>query len=466
MVKLSLEKFKQLAEKNDFIVVSTYCEGNVCRFIECKTPLYQRTFLVYLPSKFEMIIKSQESKRFNLVKSKEPSSLHVNYITGIKGNMHNNIATISANIVCANVGTEILCYVIGNEEDKPILLKKGNDIEMIENDIDNIMREVRRLEEKKTKEYESYEILPDEKMKNYDIGDGLNIEFQDEDGKPIGELDEIIDTPVELDAVPYLKKKNEELHAKKTSSKPKKIRKDNPKDVAIQSDTESELSSGEDEDLSEEIFEDKMEDINIDDINIDDRLSDFDEEFSDEELSEDTISIEGEKFQFINEILNDLPDDITESKVKLGHVYYISEISDFFKEVENIEADIADFYTQIGINEDNMYDKEVIELKKMMEELLDGIDKKLEHLQHVETTYKSEIIKLTDLYRKTSELKEKISKNPEKFADSLPKVESSFYKVRSNIFDITVDMLRIKDEKTELILDTKYVINLLLDRVN
>ena len=53
-ITLKLEKLTDLFYKHRYILVSVYCDTGDIRFVECRTPKYQKTFIIYVPPSYSM----------------------------------------------------------------------------------------------------------------------------------------------------------------------------------------------------------------------------------------------------------------------------------------------------------------------------------------------------------------------------------------------------------------------------
>ena len=107
-VKLSLDKFIDFLKRHSYILVEVYCEKKNIRFAECRTPHQQKTFLVYLPEKYVMIIPSkfsdfrQSLKRLNISFANIlPSSRQIEFMSNMKGVLLEcDLVAISSESVC------------------------------------------------------------------------------------------------------------------------------------------------------------------------------------------------------------------------------------------------------------------------------------------------------------------------------------------------------------------------------
>jgi len=99
--RLSLSKITDYLSKFKYFLISVYCSGDRCVFIECKTPIHQKTFIIYVPEKYDMIISDEISiKRLNFIRVDKPSTRQAEYMNTIKGIIDCDLLSISSNSIC------------------------------------------------------------------------------------------------------------------------------------------------------------------------------------------------------------------------------------------------------------------------------------------------------------------------------------------------------------------------------
>ena len=81
-INLALPKFIELLDTHGYTLVSVYGSSRTTdtdqffegRFIEIRTPKYQKTFIVYLPEKYSMKVDGETHRRLEIARSPEIQS--------------------------------------------------------------------------------------------------------------------------------------------------------------------------------------------------------------------------------------------------------------------------------------------------------------------------------------------------------------------------------------------------------
>ena len=91
-IKLSLDKFISFLERYSYILIAVYCEEKNIQFVECRTPRQQKTFIVYLPEKYIMVVPSESLasaktlERLNISSTNAlPLSQQIEFMSDMKG---------------------------------------------------------------------------------------------------------------------------------------------------------------------------------------------------------------------------------------------------------------------------------------------------------------------------------------------------------------------------------------------
>ena len=85
---LSSLKLNKLLTKYNYVLVSFYVDDNgSCKFIECRTPTKQKTFMIYIPSKFNMIIKDESVNSVKIKNVDNATQKQTDYLINSKGPM-------------------------------------------------------------------------------------------------------------------------------------------------------------------------------------------------------------------------------------------------------------------------------------------------------------------------------------------------------------------------------------------
>lgn len=132
---ISLSKFIDLLTKHSYMLVSAYCsDANECRFLEVKSPSYQKTFVVLIPEKYKMVADDDTHKRLRIGKIIEPPSRTISYLIDMKGPLLEcDVLMISSTSLCVyRHNGSSLCYIIG-DGDGHLEVTEGETKKEIEN---------------------------------------------------------------------------------------------------------------------------------------------------------------------------------------------------------------------------------------------------------------------------------------------------------------------------------------------
>ena len=393
MVKLSLSKFLDLLNRHKYTLHGVYSEGNKIRFLECRTPKQQKTFIIYLPDKYKMKLGSSTSlKRFNIIPSDDlPSSRQIKYMSDIKGPLIEcDLLSVSSSLLCMykNSG-ETICYLIGDE-------KESKDESVEEEEIDQITV----IEQKAIKTLKKIE--PD----------------------------------IEL---PIIEKRNEEENEEENEEQ--------------EEENEEEQDGQEEENEDELVFEDadgkpfdEVKHILSQDKTIEQDLENLKKKVSSEETEED-----GEdELHIIQD--NSLPPQLEDSDVSLGIIYIAINAGSFFKKIKTYEKELIGFYEQL---DDNELDTRKEKLKTLSENTADFLAKakeRIDNIQNEEKELKFQLVRLTIVLTQIDAVKLKVVSNEKKYGIELTQeLEKIHRKTRSTIHELNINLLKLRDSADELL---------------
>lgn len=429
-IKLSIDKFTKFLDRWGYHLSSVYCEGDRIRFVECRTPKYQKTFVVHLPEKYKIMLNGNEDiQKTTITEGESPSTQQISFMTDMKGSITEcGIVSISSEVLCAYINNDVTCYYLGDEEEE-----STNDADEEEEDIiaalerqaSKVLKKVdpssfvserperprRKRKSKKSrkntdksgddKDEKEEEIVKEEgpvaasssqtkttnKIKDQNQDDdeggeeGENLVFEDDNGEPYDEVKDALENP-EVDI--------EDLHGRI-----QKIDGDDPE------------GETDDEDDNED------EDLNI--------------------------------------LRNNIPPELEGEDIFLGIVYVLIEIHTFFKKISTLEPEVLKCYEQIDLNEVEMRRERLLKIRGMCDTFLTASYERLEKIRGDEQDHRLQLIRLTLLFTKMEAQKIKVDANPTKYGEDGFEVKKVYNQIQSTIYDINIEILKLRDSANELL---------------
>lgn len=133
-INLSLSKLIEFLEKHGYLFVKLYRVNKEIKFVECKTPKYQKTFILNIPSRYKMISSKKEDIR---VKHEilDPSPEFIDFTINMKGeNIDLDLFIVSYGFVYLySEGDGIKSFSI--ENDKTFKEEKIDEIKKLEMEV-------------------------------------------------------------------------------------------------------------------------------------------------------------------------------------------------------------------------------------------------------------------------------------------------------------------------------------------
>lgn len=196
-IVLSLGKLTSLLSKYLYTLVSTYCVGSDVQFIEARTPRLQKTFVIYVPSKYKMRCDDENYKRFQITPvSFSSMSRQLDYLMEIKGPLIDcDLLSISSSMLCLHKNSgDTLYYKIGDytktNNDGSNEEQELNSVEQIQKDVEDMMKKV-EPEAAPPEEPDELFLTPED-LKQMTLVESkdepqVELEFEDASGDPIDE---------------------------------------------------------------------------------------------------------------------------------------------------------------------------------------------------------------------------------------------------------------------------------------
>lgn len=429
-VKLNLTKFIDFLDKHKYIIASIYCEKNRIRFIECRTPKYQKTFIVYLPEKYEMISTDKSSlERLSITSTDSPPSIRQSkYMTDIKGPLLEcDILSISSDMLCAfhNVGKAECFYIEEeapdekteeNSEDGEIENESDDEVKMLESETTTLLQKVKpgaTLPEAKVRKRNS---KTPEEPKIEENDDEEEYVVEDEEDEYVGEEEEELSETQEQGPVDLVfEDENGEPYDEVKSIL------DNSSNAEKSLDT-----------LQEKIAKRDAE-----------TFGDNEDELGEDDENEENTSGD-----------NSLPPQIEEAELTLGMIYIMIDISIFFKRVSSgvCEEEIIKCYDQIEDNEVDMRKERLTKIKKLCENFTNHAEDRMKFLSTEENNLKTQLIRLTVVLAQAEQLTNRVESQPEKYGNETIKEAQGVYKrTRDTIHNLNTEILKLRDTADEIL---------------
>jgi hypothetical protein len=199
-ITLSMKKLLPFLHKFSYRILVFYTvvdeetgEDNA-RFIEIKTPRYEKIFMLSIPLRYRLVIDDTH-KKIPLTLLKEPSKRHLEYLMETKGTLlDSDVVSISSTFICSyrhNAGYEgTECFYIGDDAFQEV---NADDVEDEIENVEKLEAEVQKIasdidpskSEEPIKDKETKLLEPKEE-------DGVALIFEDDEGNPIDDVKQII----------------------------------------------------------------------------------------------------------------------------------------------------------------------------------------------------------------------------------------------------------------------------------
>jgi hypothetical protein len=481
-INLSFKKLKELIEKYQYTLESIFCEDGLIKFLDCRSPLYQKSFLVFIPDRYSLKNTSVDIKKHDITLSQStPSQIHIEHMSNMKG------PEIECDLVILTGNDLFLYFDNGDYKYYHVKHPKKNPRQALgihslhqilkgsslisskeEEEIDSSSESEKVLIDKSEEseeedsiygeedEEEEFEDIEEEDIEEEDI------EEEDIEEEDIEEEEEDEEQKLEKSSSRKEESKNvlshekeevkppEENHNPESSkssvhSKEKNIptaskSKEKHKKTKVDENIPKEESDGE----VEIIFENEKGEL-LDDVKI----------FLEKKGNVDIESLKKIKSDLKEtKILdsdthksgNTIPPNIEELEVNLGIIVVCIPISNFFKSISSYEKDLLELYYHIDENEMEERERKLNEIQKMCDKFVENSRKIIEKKTKKELKIKGELIAITGVIADIKRLKEKTAEDPVKFKSDIIKLNDIYEESKKSIHYLNSDLLKIKDE--------------------
>ncbi len=403
-VALSPERLINFLSKNSYTVLTVYTVDSAIRFIEIKTPKFQKNFIVYVPQKYNMPFGSLAGITQIPIATTQTrttrQSQHLEKIGEVLTG-ESSIVSISSNMICYYAmtlsGTSVTeKYKIVNDDFLDDIGGPEDNDGSVSTPVQKIIKDASAL------------------FNKMDAGD-IQSEPQEEE-------DEYVEDGDDLEGE-YIEDEIENVE-----------------------DTETLEHDVEDQDIELEFEDDQGESVSDVSEFIDTTATTLDVTEGDE----DTKIIE--KSQTIGE------DDII-----LGIIYYAMDLTALYKSVGvpavDLEKQIIASYDIINENENNIRSDRISEIEDLTENIIEKIKQDFTKFSEEEKRLNTQLKMLVTVCEKTEGLQIKVKTDVKKYGDSKGDIEKIYTQTRSTIHDLNVELLKHRDTYDDLVDTTIIMLN-------
>jgi hypothetical protein len=411
-IKLNLDKVINFLDRYHYTTVRLYCRENIIIFLECKTPKFQKTIIIYFPERYYVPLPENCLIKIINLKSSEisPTKYQLQFISDVKGHlMECDILAISSDTILFHSEDKGLKYFcIGNEDIKPSTDEEELDISSSDDEVSKLKKKVNSMM-KLVGSKNASKIKSKKKKSKKRPSKGILVNAQEispEDEPPTSALSGGNASSKEEDALPPKEEEKVEL-------------------LFIQDD-------GEVIDEVKSAIENPNETLKKIKKKVD--------------YSSDEENVEIETGD------NSLPPDIEEQNIYLGIVYVSINIQRFYKIIETYEEEVINLYIQIEDNENDMRAIKVTHIKELCQRFIGHMEGKIKELNSEEEDLKNQLLNLTVIMTQTLIIKQRVDKNPEKYGVELVEEVGKMHdETRKSINDINIEILKIRDKTEEIL---------------
>lgn len=189
-VKLDFSKFQRLTDGKGYILGTAYVDRGSIRFLECRTPIQQKTFIIHVPERYSLI--PSDLKIIEITPSEEiPSARQIEHIISIRGDtLTCDLASILSTGICSCVsGQPAKKYSIISLEGEDADIELMEDDEQVVRKKDKIDRAVDVL-----RKIDPDLIVPpiplEEEEAQISDNDTIELVFEDDDGNEVDDVTE------------------------------------------------------------------------------------------------------------------------------------------------------------------------------------------------------------------------------------------------------------------------------------
>ena len=441
-ITLSYPKLEGLITKANYTIHKLYTEEDHITFVLCKSPKFQKSFVVYIPSKFKLIPpKKGLIERVDITKTPSSevtlSQRQLSYLSDVTSNDANSIISISNKTLVLHTPKLTEHYIISGEEDENEVDEEDSD------EVLNLEKNTKRLERAINKLSKtagvptSKDKSKDKKVSKEEKKPSLEKEKKDNNKNTSADTtgdnneDDSEDTTGD----------NEEADSVEDNE-------DNNKDDD-ETEEESEATEEENPNKITLVFDDGGDD-DVDSEALEEALSSEEEEEEEEDSSIESTGETGD---------NSFPQDMLERDVVIGVIYVLIDISSFLKSISFFEETLLSQYSQIDENEFELKKARLARIKDAFDIVYEAANATLVAKHEEEKTIKTQIVRSTILLLQIQSLKNKIKENPSKYSDVNSEVQETLDQTIKTISNMNLEIMELRDEIDEMLTNFAAVVS-------
>nr|QBK86155.1 MAG: uncharacterized protein LCMAC101_07500 [Marseillevirus LCMAC101] len=457
---LKLEKLLDLLHKHRYILVSVYCEGGDIRFVECRTPKYQKTFIVYVPPAYSMKCGTNIStKQVDITLSKNnPTDRQINFMSDMKGPLLEcDLLSVSSSTLCMykNSG-KMQCYSIKEDEESDTDIIEEEQVEEETDEITSLEKDTARVLQKidpknklATPKIKEQTHSPDSQKSSQKSS---KQSIKTTPSKTVHPSKTTLSNPPDDELTEDQMRQQEELLASKVDEV---VEGEVVEGEVVEGEASERESSGGEasdaEDSGRESSEGEASDGETE-------LVFEDEEGNVIEDVEGTLNKAGdikekgvESVDVISTGDNSIPEEIEDSDISLGIVYIVIAIGSFFKKINKYEENIVEICEQLDDNELDARKDRLVKIKDIAADFLEHSEKRLKEINQKEMDMKADLLRLTVILAQVDAMKTEIASNERRLRGETPSVEKLYIQTKKSVHEINLELLRLRDQADEIL---------------
>jgi len=437
-ITLSYPKLEGLISRSNYTIHKLYTEKDHVTFMLCKSPRFQKSFVVYIPPRFKLVPpKRKSSGTIEYIDiTKTPSSeislsqRQLSYLSDITSKEANSIISISNKTLVSHTPKLTEHYIIAGEEDEDEVDNEDSDEVMsLEKNTKRLEKTINKLSKTKSntakKDKNKKESKP-EKKKGLTLKEDIS-DKKDESESAVESATESVEEKEENSA--DSDEEDEEEEASNLGEEDEDHENDNPEEstkVAL-------------------VFEEGDSD------GLEEALSSEEEEEEDEEDS--SVDSTGETGD------NSFPQDMLERDVVIGVIYVLIDVSSFLKSISSFEESLLVQYSQIDENEFELKKGRLSRIKEAFDIVYEAANESLSSKHEEEKKIKSKIVRSTILLLQVQSLKDKIKENPSKYSDVNSEVQETLEQTIKTISNMNLEIMELRDDIDEMLTNFAAVVS-------
>jgi hypothetical protein len=414
-IKLSFDKLESILSRSKFTAVGMWIDSGQLKFLECRTPKQQKTFIIYIPDKYHIPVSNQQS-----------GSLSSDYqITTIRQLSDVDMGRIRKLLDLR--GDSVICDLISISSDGILYLREGGD----------------------------------KRQYKFGSSDSLNADHS-EDESDISEASDI--APVQTESLNDIEGKLASIQ-KDMGINPLS---DEPNSESTFTDSENLKIGGDDAtDNEDDAVHFEPDFVQVREAAESDSEEETVLQFQDEEGNEvdevkhviDTGDIEKEAQKITDELTsvslksrkfdNSTPKELLEKESHLGIVYIMIPLPKFIRDISSVEEEIISCYEGLDNVEKEQRERFLSLISEIYQQFTQKSRQRIEDIAKEELEIKNQLTRLTIVLAQLYELRNKEEDNND------DRVERLISKTKDTMNDMHLKLLRSRENATNILLNYK-----------